>query len=208
MACRLFGTKPSSKNAGLLSIGPLRTNLSDKLIKIQNFSFTKIYPKISSGKCHIVRGRWVNLMGHCHLPFRQWPSLSNTIENRRPYIRVIWTSRLTPDVNIHPHLLRPNHEWSSWRSYSLRTPSTFLPPCHESELQRRETFLVESLNEFAKQKLGYRFLICLKLRHVLRLGTCDNCLEIVKFVMTITSETFDNPDRGNGVHVASNLIRC
>ena len=30
-------------NAGLLSIGPLGTNFSEILIKIQNFSFTKKY---------------------------------------------------------------------------------------------------------------------------------------------------------------------
>ena len=35
-------------NAGLLSIGPQGTNLSEILIKIQNFSFTKMYLKISS----------------------------------------------------------------------------------------------------------------------------------------------------------------
>ena len=37
-------------NAGLLSIGPLGTNFSEILIKIQNFSFTKIHLKISSAK--------------------------------------------------------------------------------------------------------------------------------------------------------------
>ena len=37
-------------NAGLLSIGPWRTNFSEILIKIQNFSFTKIHLKISSAK--------------------------------------------------------------------------------------------------------------------------------------------------------------
>ena len=43
MACRLFGVKPLSKpNAGLLLIGTLGTNFSEILIKIKNFSFTKI----------------------------------------------------------------------------------------------------------------------------------------------------------------------
>ena len=37
-------------NAGLLSIGPLRTNVIEILIKIQNFSFTKMHLKITSAK--------------------------------------------------------------------------------------------------------------------------------------------------------------
>ena len=51
MACRLFSTKPLFKtSAGLLSIGPLRRNLSEILIKIQNFSLMKMHLKISSAK--------------------------------------------------------------------------------------------------------------------------------------------------------------
>ena len=37
-------------NAGLLSIGPLGTNFNENLIKMQNFSFTKMHLKISSVK--------------------------------------------------------------------------------------------------------------------------------------------------------------
>ena len=37
-------------NAGLLLIGPLGTNFSEILIKIQNFWFTKMHLKISSAK--------------------------------------------------------------------------------------------------------------------------------------------------------------
>ena len=37
-------------NAGLLSIGPLGTNFSEILTKIQNFSFKKMQTKISSAK--------------------------------------------------------------------------------------------------------------------------------------------------------------
>ena len=39
-----------SSNAALLSIGPLGTNFSEILVKIQNFSFTKMHLKISSAK--------------------------------------------------------------------------------------------------------------------------------------------------------------
>ena len=46
MACRLFGTEPT--NVRLLSIGPLATNFSEISIKIQRFSFTKLYLKVSS----------------------------------------------------------------------------------------------------------------------------------------------------------------
>ena len=37
-------------NAGLLSIAPLGTNLSEILINIQNYSVTKMHVKISSAK--------------------------------------------------------------------------------------------------------------------------------------------------------------
>ena len=37
-------------NTGLLSTGPLGTNFSEFLIKIQNFSFTKMHLKISSAE--------------------------------------------------------------------------------------------------------------------------------------------------------------
>ena len=37
-------------NADILSIGPLETSFSEIRIKIQNFSFTKMHLKISSGK--------------------------------------------------------------------------------------------------------------------------------------------------------------
>ena len=51
MACRLFGAKPLSKpNARLLSIGPLGIKFSTILLKMQNFSFTKMHLKLSSAK--------------------------------------------------------------------------------------------------------------------------------------------------------------
>ena len=51
MAYRLFDAKPSSKPMIVfLSIWPLGTNFSEILNKIQDFSFTKMHPKISSAK--------------------------------------------------------------------------------------------------------------------------------------------------------------
>ena len=48
MACRLFGAKSLSEP--LLLIRSLGTNFSENLIKIQNFSFTKMHWKVSSVK--------------------------------------------------------------------------------------------------------------------------------------------------------------
>ena len=48
MACRLYGTKPLSKP--MLGYCPLGTNFGEILIKIQNFSFTKMHPKILSAE--------------------------------------------------------------------------------------------------------------------------------------------------------------
>ena len=47
-------------NAGFLSTGPVGTNLSEIVIKIHNFSFTKIHRKTSSAKWRPFwsRGRW------------------------------------------------------------------------------------------------------------------------------------------------------
>ena len=50
MVCRLFCAKPLSIPMFLLSTGPLGTNLSKFLIKIQNFWITKLYLKILSAK--------------------------------------------------------------------------------------------------------------------------------------------------------------
>ena len=51
MACRLFGAKPLSKPMlGYCELNSLRTNFSEILIKIQNFSLRKIHLKISSVK--------------------------------------------------------------------------------------------------------------------------------------------------------------
>ena len=52
MAYRLFGAIILT-TAGLLSFGPLWTNLSEILIKMQIISFTKMHLKISSGKCRL-----------------------------------------------------------------------------------------------------------------------------------------------------------
>ena len=51
MACRLFGAKPLPKPMlGYSQLDSEGTNLSEILIKIQNFSFTKMHLKISSSK--------------------------------------------------------------------------------------------------------------------------------------------------------------
>ena len=52
--------------AVLLSIGPLGTNFSEILIKIQNFSFTKMHPKISPAKRRpFCPGGWVKVTADC-----------------------------------------------------------------------------------------------------------------------------------------------
>ena len=51
IACHLFGAKPLSKQVlDIVLIGPLGTNFSEIWIEIQNFSFTKMPLKMSSGK--------------------------------------------------------------------------------------------------------------------------------------------------------------
>ena len=64
MATPLYGAKPLPKP--MLSIRPSGTNFNESLIKIQNFSFTKIYLKRSPAKWRPIlsRGRWVNVVRH------------------------------------------------------------------------------------------------------------------------------------------------
>ena len=64
MACRRTGDKPLPEpNAGLLSIGLLRTNLSEFESKFYHFSYNKMDWKLSSAKMAAIlsRGRWVEL---------------------------------------------------------------------------------------------------------------------------------------------------
>ena len=53
-------------NAGILLIGPLRTNFSENLIKIHLFSFKKMHLKMSSGKWHPFCLGLNVLMAWCH----------------------------------------------------------------------------------------------------------------------------------------------
>ena len=63
-------------NAELLSVGLLGTNLGDILIKIQNVSFMKMYPKISSVKW---RPFCLGLNVLTHLPlYRIYASMNRT----------------------------------------------------------------------------------------------------------------------------------
>ena len=57
-------------NAGLLLIGPLGTNFSEILIKIQNFSFTNMHLKISSAEQQLFCHGGDELVGFC-LPWRR-----------------------------------------------------------------------------------------------------------------------------------------
>ena len=64
-------------NAGLLSIGPLGTNFTEILTKVQNFSFTKMHLKISSVKWRPFCPGGDELMCQTHVPeglFMAWIS--------------------------------------------------------------------------------------------------------------------------------------
>ena len=68
MACWLFGTKPLSKPMlGYCQLEIQEKNLSKILIKIQNFSFTKMHLKISSAKWQPFCPGGDELI-HCPLP--------------------------------------------------------------------------------------------------------------------------------------------
>ena len=75
-------------NTGLLSIGPFGTNFSEILIKIQNFSLTKIHMKISSAKWLLYR-----------VPGEMRWDIYIYIYISRLYISVIW---------LVPHMAKRN----------------------------------------------------------------------------------------------------
>ena len=72
------------KNAGLLSTGPSGTNFSDILIKIQDFSFTKMHLIISSAKWQPCPGRWVKDTSTRYWS-QQWPPGWHTLSQSRSY---------------------------------------------------------------------------------------------------------------------------
>ena len=102
-------------NAGLLSIRPLKTNFSEILIKIQNFSFAKMHLKMLSVKRQpFVPGRWVNW---------EWPTFDEndllwlSSECRR--IR-LWDRSSSRPFNITTDALRLDsnflkHSWNHKR---------------------------------------------------------------------------------------------
>ena len=84
-------------NARLLSIGPLGTNVSEILIKIINFSFTKIHLKMSSAKWRpFGPGGWVKREFLCG----QWSDVPHGCDFR------ILNSRCNDDVIKSKHYPR------------------------------------------------------------------------------------------------------
>ena len=79
-------------NAGLLSIGPLGTNFSEVLIKIQYFSFTKMQRKTSSAMAAILsRGdesnqEWMREVGNPLVCLLQAVRLLTEIMHYAPYL--------------------------------------------------------------------------------------------------------------------------
>ena len=110
MACRLFGAKPLSKpiNTVLLSIGPLGTNFSEILIKIQNVSFTKIHLKMPSAKWRPFvnqggggGGGGVFCSQHCG---RWWPATA----------LFVFPREIVPVVMLRPAIIRDNKLFWIW----------------------------------------------------------------------------------------------
>ena len=136
MTCRLFGAKPLFKPtlAGLLSIGPSGTNISDILIKIQKFSFTEMHLKISSAKwrpfypgdgskyTHLHTVPVVSCQTMAYHPNMSTPQLVHSAE---PTSTILWHRRLGSHSNLTTSSVTPHH--SKWRLYSchpnIETPS-------------------------------------------------------------------------------------
>ena len=89
-------------NAGLLSIGPLGTNFSEILIKIQNFSFMKMHLKISSVKWRPFCPRGDELMRVKLTTAEMWspPDIAPTVHPKNYTVYTLWWSSLFTNSHI------------------------------------------------------------------------------------------------------------
>ena len=105
MACRLFGAIIWA-NAGLLSIGPLGTNFSEILIKIQNFLFTKMHVKILSAKWRPFYPEGGTLI---HKPWTKWPNCYR-IHSELPFPQIKWKNFEWNSIDIYPDVIQVNDQ--------------------------------------------------------------------------------------------------
>ena len=112
-------------NVGLLAIGPLGTNFSEILIKIQHFSFTKMHLKISSAK-------WRPCC------------LSLNVLNLRNKVNVglSWSAGpcviVMPNPKWHSHADRPERPWR-WSIKKNLTGPLAVDNCHATTGHRRHS---------------------------------------------------------------------
>ena len=127
MTSRLDGSHPLY-NAGMLLIGPLGTNLSENLIRIQTFSFKKIRFKMSSARRHpFFLGLNVLILSYTYMhsflvKFQLPPFLSDAYYNEYAKITLHWKKWLKYFEHQYSQAGSDVSFWSSiygWNSYNV-----------------------------------------------------------------------------------------
>ena len=114
-------------NAGILSIGPLGTNFSDILIKIDTFSFTKMHLKIMSGKWR---------------PFCLSLNVLRIMSNKS-YKSTILITKANKAKRKHEQF---NRRWYGHKlQLNLTDPAIILPHVTEHGIQSRKPFFIGHL---------------------------------------------------------------
>ena len=134
-------------NAGLLSIGPLGTNFSEILIKIQNFSFTKMHVKRSSAKWQPFCP-WGEELS-VDISFYSEPSGSTMNGGSRYKKNKTWLI-LTHQARI-PWKPSPRYWFSIWLTYYSRGYTT--QPCRAPVLSQYKGCLFRQMNSHNKGKM-------------------------------------------------------
>ena len=114
-------------NAGLLSIGSLGTNFSEILIKIQNFSFTKMHMKISSAKLWPFCPRGDELKTS-HICIEGYPSeiIGCMIETVFVWSHCGWWCTAAKYWNIYAPKMQFMYSVTNWKHTSLRAVSLYI----------------------------------------------------------------------------------
>ena len=130
-------------NAGLLSIGPLRTYFSENLIKIQQFSLKKMHVKMSSAKCR-PSCLGLNVLMYHLLTTAQLQPYKWHYASMRAMMILACTAI---NRQYHYHHYAANKSWTRHMDITLRMAKGFIRVCrHNSFTQYSFWWNVLTLN--------------------------------------------------------------
>ena len=127
-------------NAGLLSIGPLRTYFSENFIKIQQFSLKKLHVKMSFAKCR-PSCLGLNVLNVVYICCSWWRWVMTVVYVFGERCRVNDTQRLgrllvmwSADASVRARRLVRGNQIGHGTCWPLLEPLTVLVPPHPSQV--------------------------------------------------------------------------